>query len=186
MRDALDKVSTALPFRLLGIDSDHGSKFINWHLGHWCARHEVQFTRGRPYKKDDNAPIEQKNWTHVRKFLWWDRYDTPQAVEGTNDLYWNELRLWMNLFLPPVKLLQKVRAGSKLRRVYGPAQTPLDRVLASPGVDAGRAALQALRKRLDPFELARTLDRKLERIYALAHPRLSPQASNTPSASVTF
>ncbi len=187
VRDALDEISTALPFRLLGIDSDNGSEFINWHLGRWCAKRDIQFTRGRPYKKDDNAHIEQKNWTHVRKLLGWDRYDTPQAVEAINDLYRHELRLWMNLYLPSVKLVRKVRVGSKLRRVYGPAQTPLDRVLASPGVHPDRVAvLAALRRRLDPFELARTIDRKLERIYALADQRLSPRTGESSSPSVTF
>ena len=72
--EAFNDLEAVLPFRLLGIDSDNGSEFINWHLGHWCDQHEVQFTRGRPYKKDDNAHIEQKNWTHVRKLLGWDRY----------------------------------------------------------------------------------------------------------------
>jgi len=174
--EAFNDIEAVLPFRLLGIDSDNGVEFINWHLGRWCDQHNVQFTRGRPYKKDDNAHIEQKNWTHVRKLLGWNRYDTPQAVEAINDLYRNELRLWMNLFLPSVKLEKKVRVGSKLRRNYGPAQTPLDRVLASEAVDRDRAAaLQTLRQRLDPFELSRTIDRKLERIDALAERRLSPK-----------
>jgi len=183
VRDALEEIATALPFRLLAIDSDNGSEFINWHLGRWCARHDIQFTRGRPYKKDDNAHVEQKNWTHVRKLLAWDRYDTPQAVEALNDLYRNELRLWMNLFQPSVKLVRKIRVGSKLRRQYSQAQTPLDRVLASGIGPDGAAALQALRQRLDPFELARAIDRKLERIYALADRRLSPKP---PGPSVTF
>jgi hypothetical protein len=175
---AFDELAASLPFRLLGIDSDNGSEFINWQVGRWCATHDVHFTRSRPYKKDDNAHIEQKNWTHVRKLLAWDRYDTPQAVEAINDLYRNELRLWMNLFQPSVKLLRKVRVGSKLRRKYGPAETPLDRVLASKGIDPQRAAeLRALRQRLDPFELARAVDRKLERIYALADRQASPNSS---------
>jgi hypothetical protein len=181
---AFDQLAASLPFRLLGIDSDNGSEFINWQVGRWCATHDVHFTRSRPYKKDDNAHIEQKNWTHVRKLLAWDRYDTPQAVEAINDLYRHELRLWMNLFQPSVKLLRKVRVGSKLRRQYGPAETPLDRVLASKGIDPQRAAeLRALRQRLDPFELARAIDRKLERIYALADRRASPNSSKPP---VTF
>jgi len=185
--EAFQDIEAALPFRLLGIDSDNGSEFINWHLSRWCAKRDIQFTRGRPYKKDDNAHIEQKNWTHVRKLLGWDRYDTPQAVEALNDLYGHELRLWMNLFLPSVKLLKKVRVGSKLRRVYGPAQTPLDRVLTSPGVDPERTAtLQALRQRLDPFELAQTIDQKLEQIAALADRRLSPKPQGPSSRSVTF
>jgi hypothetical protein len=181
---AFDELVASLPFRLLGIDSDNGSEFINWQVGRWCARHDVHFTRSRPYKKDDNAHIEQKNWTHVRKLLAWDRYDTPQAVEALNDLYRNELRLWMNLFQPSVKLLRKVRVGSKLRRKYGPAQTPLDRVLASQVIDPQRAAeLRALRDHLDPFELARAIDRKLERLYALAD---RPGSPNSSRPTVTF
>ena len=185
--EAFQDIEATLPFRLLGIDSDNGSEFINWHLGRWCAKRNIQFTRGRPYKKDDNAHVEQKNWTHVRKLLGWDRYDTPQGVEAVNDLYRNELRLWMNLFLPSVKLRKKIRVGSKLRRQYSPAQTPLDRVLASPGVDPERAAaLRDLRQRLDPFELARTIDLKLQRIGALADRRLSPKPHGPSSRSVTF
>ena len=183
---AFEDIQAALPFRLLGIDSDNGSEFINRHLARWCWNRDIQFTRSRPYKKDDNAHVEQKNWTHVRKLLAWDRYDTPQAVGAINDLYRNELRLWMNLFQPSVKLLRKTRLGSKLRRKYSPAQTPLDRVLAS-GIDPDRAAaLQALRQRLDPFELARTIDRKLEHIAALADRRLSPKPPSRFSGSVTF
>ena len=71
--EAWQEIDRALPFRLLGIDSDNGSEFLNWHLGRWCARHEVQFTRGRPYQKEDNAHVEQKNWTPVRKLLGWSR-----------------------------------------------------------------------------------------------------------------
>lgn len=181
---AFQDLQATLPFRLLGIDSDNGSEFINHHLARWCWKQDIKFTRSRPYKKDDNAHVEQKNWTHVRKLLAWDRYDAPPAVEAINDLYRNELRLWMNLFQPSVKLLRKVRVGSKVRRKYGPAQTPLDRVLASEVIDPQRAAeLRALRQRLDPFELARTIDRKLEQIYALANRRLSPKPL---PPSVTF
>jgi transposase InsO family protein len=100
------------------VDSDNGSEFINWHLKRWCEQQDIQLTRGRPYKKDDNAHIEQKNWTHVRKLLGWERYDTHEAVEAGHALYGQELRLWLNLFLPSVKLLKKVRIGSKVRRVY--------------------------------------------------------------------
>ena len=100
-----------------------------------------------------------------------------------NELYREELRLWMNLYLPSVKLLKKVRVGSKLRRVYSPAQTPFERVLASGRADAGRAAeLEKLRARLDPFELARRIDGKPERIYALANRRLSPKANAAATA----
>ncbi len=171
-----EEIGRALPFRLRGIDSDNGSEFINWHLEAWCTQRNIQFTRGRPYKKDDNAHVEQKNWTHVRKLLGWDRYDSRAAVEAINDLYRNELRLWLNLYLPSVKLVKKVRVGSKLRRVYGDPQTPFERVLASRQADPAQVAtLKHLLQSLDPFQLAQAIDRKLQRIYELANRRRSPK-----------
>ena len=165
VRAALDDIRAVLPFPLRGIDSDNGSEFINYHLFRYCLLREIEFTRGRAYKKDDNAHVEQKNYTHVRKLLGWDRYDSPAALAAINDLYRNELRLMMNLFQPSVKLRRKTRVGSRLRRVYDAPQTPLDRLLATAGVD--RTALQPLcdlRARLDPFTLAETIDRKLHHI----------------------
>ena len=177
VQQALDEIAGMLPFQLLGLDSDNGSEFINWHLKAWCERKQIQLTRGRPYKKDDNAHIEQKNWTHVRKLLGWERYDTQDAVEAMNDLYRRELRLWLNLYLPSVKLLKKVHVGSKLRRVYDGAKTPFERVVASKQGDAGQLSiLKELRRSLDPFQLAKVIDRKLERICRLANRRLSPKA----------
>lgn len=177
VKEALNEVESTLPFRLLGVDSDNGSEFINWHLKAWCESKHIQLTRGRPYKKDDNAHVEQKNWTHVRKLLGWDRYDSPEAVEMINDLYRNELRLWLNLYLPSVKLVKKTHVGSKLRRVYDAPQTPLERVASSLQGDSARVAeLKELRKSLDPFRLAKVIDQKLERIYKLTNRRLSPKA----------
>jgi len=175
----LNDIATTLPFPLLGVDTDNGSEFINHHLKRWCDLRQIQFTRGRPYKKDDNAHIEQKNWTHVRKLLAWDRYDTHEAVAAMNDLYRNELRLWMNLFLPSVKLLKKVRVGAKVRRRYEGPRTPFERVKACAQTDPQQVAqLEQLRKRLDPFQLSRAIERKLERISRLANRRLSPKAQH--------
>ena len=174
---ALNEIAEELPFALRGVDSDNGSEFINWHLKSWCERKQIQLTRGRPYKKDDNAHIEQKNWTHVRKLLAWDRYDTPEAVEAINDLYRKELRLWLNLYLPSVKLVKKVRIGSKVRRVYDGPRTPFERVKECRQADREKVAgLEELRKSLDPFQLARTIERKLLRISRLANRRQSPRA----------
>ncbi len=176
IKAALDQVRSELPFRLFGLDSDNGSEFINWHLQGWCERNRIQLTRGRPYKKDDNAHIEQKNWTHVRKLLGWERYDTAEAIEAINALYRNELRLWLNLFLPSVKLAKKVSVGSKLRRRYDRPRTPFERVRGCPQADRETVArLEEWRRRLDPFELASQIERKLERIYRLANGRLSPR-----------
>jgi hypothetical protein len=90
-------------------------------------RKHIQLTRGRLYKKDDNTHIEQKNWTHVRKLLGWERYDTQNAIAAMNDLHRHDLQLWLNLYLPSVKLVKKVRVGSKLRRVYDAPKTPSER-----------------------------------------------------------
>ena len=176
---ALNEIARELPFPLRGVDTDNGSEFINYHLKRWCDSQQIQFTRGRPYKKDDNAHIEQKNWTHVRKLLAWDRYDTHEAVAAINNLYRNELRLWMNLFLPSVKLVKKVRVGSKVRRVYDGPRTPFERVKACPQAHPEQVArLEQLRKSLDPFQLGRMIERKLERIARLANRRLSPRAES--------
>jgi hypothetical protein len=172
---ALVELRQALPFGLRGIDSDNGSEFINGHLYDYCRAHAIQFTRGRPYKKDDNAHIEQKNWTHVRKVLGYLRYDSLAALTAINALYAHELRLLQNLFLPSVKLVRKERVGSRLRRRYDAPRTPLERVLACAEIAQAKVdALVALRDRLDPFALAETIDRKLEAIFALANHRQSP------------
>ena len=176
VRDALDEMRQALPFALQGSDSDNGSEFINLHLYGYCQEHRIQFTRGRPYKKDDNAHIEQKNWTHVRKLMGYVRYAAPEAVAAMNDLYRHELRLFQNRFLPSVKLVKKVRVGSRVRRRYDRPQTPLERVVAGGGDPGKVAELVALRARLDPFTLAQTIDEKLDRIYRLARSSATPKA----------
>jgi hypothetical protein len=184
VQQALEAMRQTLPFRLQGIDSDNGSEFINAHLVRYCQRHGIQFTRGRPYQKDDNAHLEQKNWTHVRKLVGYLRYDSPAAVAALNALYRQDLRLFQNLFLPSVKLVRKTRVGARIRRVYDRPQTPFERVQACPEAVPVRVAhLQHLRATLDPFALAETIDAQLARLYALAHHRpvpLSP-AARTPT-----
>ena len=110
--NAMQDIEQALPFKLLGIDSDNGSEFINYHLKTFCDQNHIQLTRGRPYKKDDNAHIEQKNYTHVRKILGYLRYDSQPAQKAINELYQNELRILQNLFLPAMKLIKSSRIGS--------------------------------------------------------------------------
>ncbi len=173
--DAMKDIEQALPFKLLGIDSDNGSEFINYHLKAFCDQNSIQFTRGRPYKKNDNAHIEQKNWTHVRKIFGYLRYDSQQALHAMNDLYRHELRLLQNLFLPSMKLTDKVRVGSKLKRRYDKPLTPLDRLATCPQADNAKVAeLKKLRDGADPFELAKTVEQKLERVFQLANYRVSP------------
>ncbi len=176
IRQALDAMRVALPFPLRGIDSDNGSEFINFQLYEYCQKHGIQFTRGRPYKKNDNAHIEQKNWTHVRKLLGYVRYDSPQALQAINALYRQELRLFQNLFLPSVKLLRKQRVGSQIRRRYDHPQTPFERVRpCKEGTPESLAKLKMLCGRLNPFELSETIDQQLKWIHGLANHRQSPR-----------
>jgi hypothetical protein len=180
---AIEQMRLGLAFRLQGIDSDNGSEFLNSQLVRYCRTHRIQFTRGRPYKKDDNAHIEQKNWTHVRRLIGWDRYDTPAAVALMNDLYRKELRLMMNLFQPSVKLMRKERIGSRLKRVYDTPQTPLDRLRACPQRDRTKvAALLRLRQTTDPFLLAKVIEKKLDRIAALASRQSRPDRVTSQTA----
>jgi len=186
VQETLERLRAALPFALQGIDSDNGSEFINAHLHRYCRRQQIQFTRGRPYKKDDNAHIEQKNWTHVRKLMGYVRYDSEAAVAAMNAVY-ADLRLLQNLFLPSVKLVTKARVGARVRRRYDPPQIPLDRVRACPEADEATVqALVALRARVDPFQLAQRIDAGLGRVYHLANHRVrasAPQAGPTTEAA---
>ena len=183
---AMQDIEQALPFKLLGIDSDNGSEFINYHLKTFCDQNHIQFTRGRPYKKDDNAHIEQKNYTHVRKILGYLRYDSGPVQKAINELYQNELHIFQNLFLPAMKLIKKSRVGSKLKRSYDKPRTPLERVLKCPQADPLKVQrLKRLRDQTDPFELAKRIEQKLERIFELANHRVSPQPKQPNSQSPT-
>ena len=171
VQERLAQLRAALPFALRGIDSDNGSEFINAHLHRYCQAQQIQFTRGRPYKKNDNAHIEQKNWTHVRKLMGYVRYDSAAALTAMNAVY-ADLRLLQNLFLPSVKLQRKERIGARLRRYYDAPQTPLERVRVCPQADAVKvAALERQRNRLDPFALAARIDDQLAQVYVLANHR---------------
>ena len=172
---AIQDITKVIPFCLAGIDSDNGSEFINYHLLRYCNRLGIQFTRSRPYKKDDNAHIEQKNWTHIRKLIGWDRYDSDAALKAMNDLYRGELRLLMNLYQPSVKLMKTIRIGSRIKRVYDPPATPVDRLLNCEQADRIKLdALQAWRNQIDPFALSERVNKKLEYIFGLAHHRFQP------------
>jgi hypothetical protein len=158
-----------MPFKQKGVDTDNGDEFINHPMKRYCETNDIQRFRSRPNKKDDQAHIEQKNSTHVRQLIGWDRYDTEEAVAAMNDLYRNEWRLLTNTFLPSVKLSNKIRIGSRIKRVYGEAQTPLDRLRDSGLGDRRKIeALYEQRKTINPFELSSTVEVKLVRIWKLA------------------
>ena len=164
---AVEEIAGKLPFRLRGIDSDNGREFINHQLFAFCKARKLQFTRSRPYKKDDNAHIEQKNWTHVRKLLGWDRYDTQEALSAINELF-EALRLFQNLYQPSMKLECKIRKGSRLLRHYDKPRTPFERVRECAAVDRKKVAmLERTLKITDPFELSKQIDQRLQQIYQL-------------------
>jgi Integrase core domain len=140
--DAMKDIQQALPFKLLGIDSDNGSEFINYHLKTFCDQNQIQFTRGRPYKKDDNAHIEQKNWTHVRKIFGYERYDSQPALEAMNDLYQNELRILQNL-LPSMKLLEKLASAlNSNAAMINPALCLIDSYIAPKPIPSKSRSLK--------------------------------------------
>jgi hypothetical protein len=164
------EVERALPFALRGFDCDNGGEFLNWHLLRYLQRRPraVEFTRSRPYHKNDNAHVEQKNWTHVREWLGQDRFENPQLVGLLNDLYRQEWSDFHNFFRPAVKLIGKERLRSRVVKRYDRPQTPYQRLLAWPGLEAApRAALAARYARLDPFGLVQNMERKLRAIFAV-------------------
>ena len=177
--EGIKAIKSVLPFRLKGIDSDNGDEFINYHLLNFCldSRPKIQFTRGRPYKKNDNPHIEQKNRTHVRQVFGWDRYDSELARDAMNDLYANELRLLQNLFQPSMKLIRKRRVGCKVTRIYDQPRTPFQRVLDSGEGDPEQVKiLTQLVAAIDPFDLSEQIDFKLDRIFELVAQRSGGQA----------
>jgi hypothetical protein len=167
-------IEESLPFPLLGFDSDNGSEFLNHHLvRHFHQRpHPIQFTRSRPYHKDDNAHVEQKNWTHVRQWFGYHRIDNPVAVPLMNDLYTKEWNWFHNFFCPSVKLLEKRLVAGKTIKKYDIPKTPYQRVLESPYISASaKRSLQDMFETLNPFTLRRIMESKLKAIYSLRHPK---------------
>jgi hypothetical protein len=168
--EQIKDVETMLPFPLRGFDSDNGSEFLNYHLfRHFTQRKQpIKFTRSRAYHKDDNAHIEQKNWTHVRQWLGYQRLDIPKVVPLMNNLYRNEWRFFHNFFLPSVKLIEKERIGSKTIKKHDAPKTPYQRIMESPYV--GKEVKLYLSKQLEllnPFELNNIMQMKLKKITRL-------------------
>ena len=128
---ALIKIRGRTLFDWKGLDSDNGPEFIDDILYKYCHREGLEFTRSRPYKKSDNAYIEQKNWTHVRKVLGYLRYDTIGELMIINSFYRNELRLYKNFFQPVMKLVSKERIGGRVKRKYDTPRTPYQRLVES-------------------------------------------------------
>jgi hypothetical protein len=171
---SLQDMEASLPFPLLGLDSDNGGEFLNYHVLNWLQkrRRPVFMTRSRPYKKDDNAHVEQKNWTHIRQCFGYERHDNPEVVEPMNVLVKGAYGQLLNYFHASLKLERKERKAGKVQRIYGAAQTPLARVLASADVTAQtKQRLRQHKASLNPFALKLVVDRSLKEIAAMRRAR---------------
>jgi len=165
---ALKELRARLPFALQGIDSDNGSEFINENLFDYCQREGITFTRSRPYRKNDNCFVEQKNYTIVRRHVGYQRLTGTEQLALVNCLY-RHLRLYANYFQPVMKLKSKERNGSQVKKTYYPAQTPYQRLRDSPHLS--RAARQRLTReyaQLNPAELKRKIERIQAKLLQLA------------------
>lgn len=157
------------PFPWLAFDCDNGSEFLNYALwDHYAKRPQpVQFTRSRPYHKNDNAHVEQKNWSAVRQLLGYERLGNPAVVKLLNDLYENEWHWQVNFFCPTFKLLEKKKIGSRYVKRYEKPRTPYARLLESPEVSAAeKEKLRAIRSGLNPVKLRQRIEQKLRRIFS--------------------
>lgn len=169
-KDAVVIVQNMLPFKISNFHSDCGSEFLNQEIMDHLAnpkRYIVQ-TRGRAYKKNDQAHVEQKNHSHVRELLGYYRYDSQEELELIQDIYQNEHRLLKNFFTPQKKLQEKLRVGSRYKRKYGPMKTPYQRVMESPSVsEASKARLKLEFESINPLELQASLENKLQKLWKL-------------------
>ncbi len=166
--EAIEQIRERLPFPLLGIDSDNGGEFINSHLYRYCQKEKITFTRARAYRKNDNCYVEQKNYSVVRRAVGYHRYDTEKEQKLLNELYCH-LRFYTNYFQPVMKLLEKIRVGSKVKKKYDLPKTPYQRVLESPGVDKEKKKeLRREYAKLNPAELKRQITRIQNKLKNLA------------------
>ena len=168
----ISDIENRLPFAILGFDSDNGSEFLNWHLIRYFTNEQrpkqIQFTRSRPYHSDDNAHVEQKNWTHVRQLFGYERFSNQAVVELMNDLYKNEMSQMNNYFLPNTKLTEKQRVESKIIKKHDKPATPYQRLMKSEHVTEERKnELTEVYNSLNPFELKKTIKKKVDRIFSL-------------------
>ena len=170
--DQIKSIEESLPFPLKGFDCDNGYEFLNWHLFRYLTgrKRPVDFSRSRPYQKNDNAHIENKNWTHIRQYLGYQRFGNKDLVDLMNDLYQNEWNLYFNFFMPSVKLLSKQRIGSKTIKIHDKPKTPAQRLIDSDysTTDIKQKLLQT-RESLNPFQLEKQMKVKIRNIVAIVN-----------------
>src|SRR3989338_11645795 len=163
---AINTIKIAQPFTLLGLDSDNGGKFINYHLVRYCQGENIYFTRSRPDRKNDNAYVEQKNYTHIRRWLGYGRFDNEQQLKLINNLYRRELRLYNNFFRPVMKIISKEKINNSIcRKKYDPAKTPYQRLLESDQINQEqKQKLTEIYLSLNPVQLKLAVDQKIKKI----------------------
>ena len=166
--EAIQTIRARLPFPLLGLDSDNGSEFVNKELLRYCQKERITFTRARPYRKNDNCYVEQKNYSVVRQTVGYQRFDTAAELMVLKQLY-ATLRLYTNFFQPTMKLRSKERFGSRVKKSYHAPQTPYQRVLACAEVRvADKKKLRRQYQSLNPAALKRQLDKYRKELFRLA------------------
>jgi len=168
--EAIKSIRKALPFKVLGFDCDNGGELLNYMLLEYFTnkKRPVQYTRSREYKKNDNAHIEEKNWTHVRQFIGYQRFDNIQAVSMLNDLYQTQWRFYLNFFIPSFKLIDKKRDGSKIIKKFSSPMSPYQRLLASEQIKPPiKKQLTKIFNSLDPFVLEKKMKNKIKIILSL-------------------
>lgn len=166
-RDNLKKIKGNVPFPIKSMHPDTGSEFINWHVKNWVDEEEIDFTRSRPNRKNDNAYVEQKNGHVIRRFLGYSRIDALEAIEMMGKFY-DKLELYINHFIPSRKCIEKVRAGSKYKQKYDRGKTPYQRVLEREDVEHNvKNKLAEKHQTLNPLLLKREIDRMISEIFKL-------------------
>ena len=166
--EAIQSMRTYLPFLLLGLDSDNGNEFINDLLYHYCLSEKITFTRSRPYQKNDQAHVEQKNWSVVRRLIGYDRLETEAEYLLLQSIY-TDLRLYANFFQPVLKLVSKEHVDKKLVKRYDTAATPFQRVLAAKDIPLEtKARLTNLYVQLNPVHLRTSIDVKVAKLWKLS------------------
>ena len=165
---AIQCMRQRLPFPLLGIASDNGGEFINDLLYRYCLQEKITFTRSRPYQKNDQAHVEQKNWSVVRHTVGYDRWETQQELLLLESIYDN-LRLYINFFQPSLKLIAKERIGNKTIKRYDTAKTPYQRVLERQDISLqAKARLAHIYVQLNPAEFRRRIDQKIAQLWKIS------------------
>jgi hypothetical protein len=168
VKTAVHRVRQLLPFRLLGVDSDNGSEFINRCFYTYCREEKITFTRSRAYKKNDSCHVEQKNGNVIRRLIGYDRYTSKTAYECMEMIY-TIARFYINFFQPTMKLYHKTRHGAKVYKVYEKAKTPYQRLLEWDVLtDAKRVELGSIYTDLNPVLLLKQLNGYLEQLWRLA------------------